>query len=169
MANDARVAPTRLISLVKRALRTDDAVVKGDDGGSWQVHRNPQPGVTIALTEIDDGKPTGATVCEFSAAQQRHLAYPAGIPFVADLPGNCHGLLIVLDGFIRLSQIGVGDPQVSQSVTFVSPVADLPSDAQRLLVVFDRLFRLPQAIVGDSQISESVAFESSIADLPGDG
>ena len=86
MADDLRLAPTRLITLVQRSLRTEDDVIAEHHGSSWQIRRDPHPGVTIELTEIRDGKPEGATVRAFSAQSQRHPAYPPDMPFIADLP-----------------------------------------------------------------------------------
>ena len=74
-----------------------------------------------------------------------------------------------LDGFSGLAQVGVGQAQVAQSVTFAPSVADLSGDGQVLLVELDGLAVLAQGGVGSAQVAQVCSFAPSVPDLSIDG
>jgi len=66
--------------------------------------------------------------------------------------------MVVLDGFARSANVGVGIAQVTQVIPFGPPVPYLLGDGQGLLIVFDGFARLAQVFAGIAQVAQMVSF-----------
>jgi hypothetical protein len=73
---------------------------------------------------------------------------------VTDFAVDGEGLLMVLDGALRLAESRVGVAQVAEILAFPSTVADLAVDGEGLLVIFDGAPRLTEIRVDVAQVAE---------------
>ncbi len=159
------------LRLLDQSIRLLELTIPCEQEGQG-TPKGPRGGRQVGVTELDR---TGERLFGLFPSFEKEEGVsqiPQDDPlvaFIADVPVDPPGQVVVGDGLVEFSAGLVAGAQVAQGDALLALVTDLSVDLEGEPEVFDRLVCLSPGLAGTSQVAQDSSFSSLVAHLPVQG